>query len=162
ALKRSGERWEAFVLRPGRRPLAALADVLAQIPDAGDAEMIAAALLTQPGLLGARLRARCRRAGGQRHILLFVDQFEELYTLGIDAAERAAFVACLEGAADDASSPLRVMLSIRSDFLDRLASDRRLMNEVTRGLSFLPPMGREALHEALTRPIEAAGYRFES
>src|SRR6185295_1926672 len=29
ALKRSGEPWEAFLLRPGRRPLVALADVLA-------------------------------------------------------------------------------------------------------------------------------------
>src|SRR6185503_5253391 len=33
ALRRSGERWEAFVLRPGRRPLAAFADVLAQFDE---------------------------------------------------------------------------------------------------------------------------------
>jgi WD40 repeat protein/serine/threonine protein kinase len=181
ALKRSGERWEAHVVRPGRRPLAGLADVLAQVadmlaqvaaatpegarpaaPEASAPDALASALRTQPGLLGARLRARCRRQGGRHRILLFVDQFEELYTLGTDPAERAAFVACLEGAADDASSPLRVMLSIRSDFLDRMADDRHFMAEVTRGLVFLPPMGRDGLREALTRPIEAAGHRFES
>jgi len=174
ALKRSGERWEAFLLRPGRRPLAALAEVLTQVSTAApestrtgasepnDPDDLVATLRTQPGLLGARLRARCRRQGTLHRILLFVDQFEELYTLGTDPAERAAFAACIEGAADDASSPLRVILSIRSDFLDRLTEDRKLMTEVIRGLSFLPPVGHEGLREALTRPIEATGYGFES
>jgi WD40 repeat protein len=170
ALKRSGEPWEAFIVRPGRRPLAALADVVAQIAPAtqegalaaSSIEAVLGALPTQPGLVGALLRARCRREGGRHRILLFVDQFEELYTLGADVAERAAFVACLEGAADDASSPLRVMLSLRSDFLYRMAEDRHFLAEVTRGLVFLLPMGRDGLRAALTRPLEVAGYRFEN
>ncbi|AUX40494.1 uncharacterized protein SOCE26_018950 [Sorangium cellulosum] len=175
ALKRSGDRWEAFILRPGRSPLSALADVLLQVaeaesttgpttgsPELPDHDRIVATLRTQPGYLGARLRARCRREGKRRHGLLFVDQFEELYTLGAAAEERATFVACLEGAADDASSPLRVMLAVRSDFLERMSDERGFIRDVTRGLSFLPPMGGECLREALTRPLEAAGYHFET
>jgi serine/threonine protein kinase len=100
ALKRSGERWEAFVLRPGRRPLGAPAEVLAQAAEgspegqghAGAGEL-AAVLREQPGQLGAQLRARCRRRQGR--LVLFVDQFEELYTLDVAAGERAAFQACL-------------------------------------------------------------------
>src|SRR5262249_30598579 len=68
----------------------------------------------------------------------------------------------LAGAADDAGSPLRVVIAIRSDFLDRMAEDRPLRETVTRGLVFLPPMGREELREALVRPIEATGHGFES
>jgi serine/threonine protein kinase/cell division protein FtsB len=170
ALKRSEEPWEAFIVRPGRRPLAALADVLTQVGPAtqdgalavSSTEALLGALPTQPGLVGALLRARCRREDGRHRILLFVDQFEELYTLGADAIERAAFVACLEGAADDASSPLRVMLSLRSDFLYRMAEERHFIAEVTRGLVFLLPMGRDGLRAALTRPLEVAGYRFEN
>ncbi|XXY45167.1 protein kinase [Sorangium sp. So ce269] len=175
ALKGSGGRWEAFVLRPGRRPLSALIDVLVQVagaestssaatgsPELADHDELRATLRTQPGSLGARLRARCRRAGSGLRILVFVDQFEELYTLGAAPEERAAFVACLEAAADDASSPLRVLLAIRSDFLDRMAEDHHFMNDVSRGLWFLPPMGRDGLREALTRPIEAAAHRFET
>ncbi|XXT24106.1 protein kinase [Sorangium sp. So ce429] len=174
ALKRSGDRWDAFILRPGRRPLSALVDVLAQAdePDAAGAgvgsaahagrDELVATLRSEPGHLGARLRARCRREGGRRRVLLFVDQFEELYTLGAAPEERAAFIACLEGAADDASSPVRVALAIRSDFLDRMAEDRHFMAGVTGGLWFLPPMGREGLREALTRPLVATGYRFET
>ncbi|WP_437605225.1 protein kinase [Sorangium sp. So ce834] len=173
ALKRLGDRWEAFILRPGQRPLSALVDVLAQVaeaepasatssPELPDHDELVATLRAQPGSLGARLRARCRREGKRHRILLFVDQFEELYTLGAAAEARAAFIACLAGAADDASSPLRVLLAIRSDFLDRIADDHHFMTEVTRGLSFLPTMGRDGLREALTRPTEAAGHRFET
>ncbi|WP_437679094.1 nSTAND1 domain-containing NTPase [Sorangium sp. So ce131] len=175
ALKRSGDRWEAFVLRPGRSPLSALADVLQEVgeadsttgpttgsPERSDHDRLVATLRAQPGYVGARLRARCRREGKRRRVLLFVDQFEELYTLGASPDERAAFVACLEGAADDASSPLRVVLAVRSDFLERMADDRGFIRDVTRGLSFLPPMGGEGLREALTRPLEATGYHFET
>jgi WD40 repeat protein len=170
ALKRAHEGLEAFVLRPGRRPLGALGEVLAQAAAAGaggaaggaDPEALASALRAQPGLLGARLRARCRGRGAQHRVLLLVDQFEELYTLGAGPAERAAFLDCLEGAADDASSPLRVVLCVRSDFLDRFAEDGSFAAEATRGLILLPPMGSEALRDALVRPVEAAGHRFES
>ncbi|WP_437987849.1 nSTAND1 domain-containing NTPase [Sorangium sp. So ce117] len=177
ALKAAGIRGESFILRPGRRPLYALADVLVQVAEAerrtsataGSPELdlpnhdgLVALLRDEPGSLGARLRARCRRDGPGHRVLLFIDQFEELYTLGAAPEERAAFVACLEGVADDASSPLRVLLAIRSDFLDSLAEHRDFMLDVTRGLSFLPSLGRDGLREALTRPLEAAGYRFET
>ncbi|KYF63228.1 protein kinase, partial [Sorangium cellulosum] len=180
ALKGSGDRWEAFVLRPGRRPLSALADVLTQVaeaerasgatarsdatagsPELPDHDVLVATLRAQPGYLGARLRARCRREGAGRRILLFVDQFEELYTLGAPE-ELAVFISCLEGAADDASSPLRVLLAVRSDFLERMADDHGFISDVTRGLWFLPPMGRAGLREALIGPLEAAGVRFEA
>ncbi|WP_437540591.1 protein kinase [Sorangium sp. So ce367] len=174
ALKRSTARWEMFIVRPGRHPLSALVDVLVQVAEcedagapAGPAELadhdgLVATLRAQPGYLGARLRACCRREGPRHHVLLFVDQFEELYTLGASREERAAFVACLEGVADDASSPLRVLLAIRSDFLDRMAGDHPQLTHVARGLSVLPPIGREGLRDALTRPIDAAGHRFET
>lgn len=167
ALELDGRDVETFVLRPGRRPFAALADILAAFHDTSesveeaDAEAIAATLRTQPGHLGAKLRARCRKRGVDHRIVLLVDQFEELFTQGIDPTERAAFCACIEGVADDASSPLRVIATIRADFLDRVAEDRRFWGEVSRGLVFLPPMTRDGLRDALKKPLESAQYRFE-
>ncbi len=185
ALKRSGEGWDACVMRPGRSPLAALASVLAQLAattrvtgDSGSEPALPALpalsdsaahvtlgplierLRTEPGYLGARLRARA--SSKLRRILVFVDQFEELYTLGVPADERSAFLACLAAVADDAASPLRVILSMRSDFLDRLTEDRHLSAEITRGLVLLPTVGREGLREVLTRPLESYEFRFES
>jgi serine/threonine protein kinase len=117
-------------------------------------------LQVEPGFLGTVLRSRARKRG--QKLLLFIDQFEELYTLNPDADERKAFTACLAGVADDATTPLRVVISIRSDFLDRAAEDPRFMAELSQGLFFLMPPGREALREAIVLPAEMAGYRFEA
>jgi hypothetical protein len=73
-----------------------------------------------------------------------------------------AFTQALTGVADDSAAPLRVVVSMRSDFLDRIAEDQRFMEELSRGLVFLQPPDRNGLREALVAPIEMVGHRFES
>ncbi len=169
ALKSSGEQWEAFVIRPGRNPLSAVAAMMTPmvgstsqtvVDDLKEQAALSARLAREPGHMGQVLRSRAKRS--QTKILLFVDQFEELYTLVPDAAERAAFTACLAGAADDSSAPVRVVLSLRSDFLDRVGEDPQLMGEVMQGLFFLTPPNRDGLRDALVQPAEMAGYQFEN
>ncbi|HWN68078.1 MAG TPA: protein kinase, partial [Haliangium sp.] len=163
ALRQSDAGWQALITRPGRQPLAGLADALLHLSGAtmqASRDWLVARLRDEPGLLGAELRRWAREGAGR--LLIVVDQFEELYTLGADASERAAFLGCLAGVADDAASPLRVALSIRSDFIDRLAENGSFMAEVTAGLVFLAPLGRAGLRTALTEPVHAAGYQFES
>jgi WD40 repeat protein/serine/threonine protein kinase len=178
ALKRSGEGWEAVIMRPGRQPLGAVAEVLLALPgrssemptgrgftrgaDQVPAERddIIARLRTEPGYLGIALRTWARAK--LRRLVLFVDQFEELYTLGASHEERICVIACLSSVADDVTSPLRVILSMRSDFLERLTENRAFLDTVSQGLTFLPPLGRDGLREALMRPVEACDHRFES
>jgi len=169
ALKASGESWECFVIRPGRSPLAAVAAMMTPmvgstsqtvVDDLKEQAALAKRLTKEPGHMGQVLRSRAKRSGTK--IMLFVDQFEELYTLVPDAAERAAFTACLAGAADDSSAPVRVVLSLRSDFLDRVGEDPQLMGEVMQGLFFLTPPNRDGLRDALVQPAEMAGYQFEN
>ncbi len=167
ALKRSGELWETLVIRPGRSPFDALATAIQPMvatatnlaDDLDEQRKLAETLRRQPGQLGHVLRGRARRDG--RRLLLFVDQFEELYTQVADPAERAAFTACLSGVADDATSPLRVVLSIRSDFVDRVAEDQQFVSELTQGLFFLGPPDRDGLRDAIANPAEMAGFTFE-
>ncbi|HLL56268.1 MAG TPA: protein kinase [Myxococcaceae bacterium] len=167
-LKRSGESWEAFVLRPGRHPLAALASLMSPMvssspsveEDVEAQRKLVQRLRDEPGYVGSMLRSRARREG--RQVLLFIDQFEELYTQVSDVAERQAFTACLSSVADDATSPTRVIVSLRSDFLDRVSENERFMAELSQGLVFLGPPNREGLQDALVQPAEMAGYRFET
>jgi WD40 repeat protein len=176
ALKRGGDAWEAFVLRPGPHPLAALAELLLQsswqrttpntdgeadsIPPLGDRDALVERLRREPGLLGVQMRARARRR--MERILLFVDQLEELVTLTAED-EREAFLACLIGAADDASSPLRIIVSVRQDFLDRIAGTQaELADLLSRGTVLVGPMGPSELRDALIKPVERLGYHFES
>ena len=169
ALKASGETWDVVTLRPGRYPLAALATVIERLSTRVGASMTGTVdeqgqlmrrLRNEPGFLGATLRTRAATTGS--HTLLFVDQFEELYTLVPDLEERRAFTAALAAVADDSSAPLRVVVSMRSDFLDRVAEDPRFMEELSRGLVFLSAPDREGLREALEQPVEMIGYKFES
>ncbi|UQA59483.1 WD40 repeat domain-containing serine/threonine protein kinase [Polyangium aurulentum] len=173
ALKRGGDAWAAFVLRPGPRPLAALADLLLQhswqrttdgapdsLPLSGDLASLSNRLRREPGFLGVLVRSRARRR--RERILLFVDQFEEVYTLASED-EREAFLRCLSGAADDPSSPVRVIVSIRHDFLDRVASSASALSElVSRGTVLVGPLDRRGLQSALVTPAEVLSHRFES
>jgi serine/threonine protein kinase len=169
ALKHSGETWETMIIRPGRHPMAALANIVVPMittaasnlsDQVAEHQAALQRLYTEPGYLGTVLRSRAHTS--HRKILLFVDQFEELYTLIRDADERRAFTACLTGMADDALSPLRLVLSIRSDFLDRVAEDRQFMTELSQHLVFVGPPDRSGLREAIVRPAEMMRYRFET
>jgi hypothetical protein len=170
ALRASGEPWEILIARPGRSPLAGLASLMQTITlggggpidgvVGGDHETLTERLRAEPGLFATLLRARARHKG--ERILLFVDQLEELYTLVGDADERLAFAAALAGVADDPSTPLRVVVAMRSDFLDRVAEHAGLLDRLTRGLLFLPPIDRAARRAALVEPLEMVGHTFES
>jgi hypothetical protein len=169
ALRASEDSWEVLTCRPGRDPIAGLATLLQPLTRSDatglDAQMaehqqLAHRLRTEPGFLGTLLRSRARQKRGK--ILLFVDQFEELYTLVGDPTERQTYAACLAGVADDPSTPLRVVVSMRADLLDRVAESRAFMDRLGPGLLFLAPMDRDGTRAALTEPLELAGYRFEN
>ncbi len=67
ALKASGDAWECLIVRPGRQPLAALASTLEQLREIAGRRtrhrtaICAQRLRREPGVLGARLRARARK-----------------------------------------------------------------------------------------------------
>ncbi len=180
ALEHAGESWTGIVVRPGRRPLGALAQALMSylpgdtsfgnsavatrvssgVSGAMTVEDLAARLAAEPGYLGRILRSHAHHRG--QRVLLFVDQFEELYTLVADPRERLLFTSCLASAADDAGAPIRVVITIRSDFIDRVAEDAYFMAELARSLFFLASPSRDSLREALVEPAAQAGYQFES
>jgi eukaryotic-like serine/threonine-protein kinase len=165
ALKGDGKSWDIRTLRPGPAPLASLAAHMADlVSHGGDRELakhddLVTRFVNEPGYFGTRLREHA--AGRNTNILLFIDQFEELYTLGADPAERGTFTDCLAALADDQGGPIRVVLTMRSDFLDRLVEHREFLDEVTRGLVFLEALAAPALREALVQPVAMRGYRFE-
>jgi hypothetical protein len=120
---------------------------------------VAQQMIANPGYLGEILRWRATNFRSK--VLLYVDQFEELYTLVPDPQLRSAFVTCLRAAADDPSSPVRVVVSLRSDFLDRVAEDREFITVLASGMHYLLPLGRGGLWNAIAKPAELAGHVFE-
>ncbi|HEU4616144.1 MAG TPA: protein kinase [Kofleriaceae bacterium] len=159
AVRSAGGSWQVHVLRPGRVPVHRLANVL-EDATGQDGSALMAQLVEAPGLFGATLRAAALRRNA--NILVVVDQLEELFTLCDSDQVRRMFLAALLGAADDPTSPVRVVLSMRADFLDRLAGHQYVLAELSRGMFFLTAPDQDNLRETLVRPAELAGYAFES
>jgi eukaryotic-like serine/threonine-protein kinase len=140
--------WKVLVLRPGGSPFASLAAALG----VGCVDEVAASLRAAPDRLSVLLGDVAARFGGK--LLVFVDQFEEVFTLARD--EAVAVCDCLAGAAL-ADEPWRVVLTLRDDFLGRLAESARMRAHLG-GLLVLPPLSTADLRAAITRPLANAGY----
>jgi hypothetical protein len=160
AVRATADNWEVRVLRPGHKPLQRLASVLDDLlPTGKPGSDMLAQLHSSPGLFGELIRLSAIRR--DQRVMIVVDQLEEMFTLCDDAEERRLFLTALLAAADDASAPVRVVLSMRADFLDRLGFHKPFLAELTRGLLFLSAPDENNLREALLRPAEIAGYGFE-
>jgi len=146
------EREAGFVgvtIVPGARPLTTLATAL-------DSPGLVDALVDDP----AELARTLRRVAGAGGLLLFIDQLEELVTLG-DPGEVAALAAGL-ARLDGGVPGVRVIATARADFLSRLAALPQLGPELARLLYFVAPLPAERLREVIVGPAQAAGVRFES
>ncbi|PID38815.1 MAG: hypothetical protein CSB49_03650 [Proteobacteria bacterium] len=119
---------------------------------------LAGELAETPSRLGLELRQLAERLGAR--VLLFVDQLEELYTQVEDPELRRRFTSALHNAADDPHDPVRVVITLRDDFLGRVAEGqdaRRLLSRVT----VLRSPDRAALRAILSRSADAFGFRYE-
>jgi formylglycine-generating enzyme required for sulfatase activity len=144
-----GGAWQALTVVPGRHPLAALASAV------GD-PALAARLHEAPALLARELR----RYAGDRGLIVFIDQLEELITLG-DPGEVAALDGGLAAIADGVPG-LRLLATVRADFLARISTLPGLGLDLSRLLYFLRPLPPERLRDVIVGPAATAAARFES
>jgi WD40 repeat protein len=145
--------WGVVSMRPGRSPLVQLAS---QLANAG----IAAGDVAGDDLavLADRMRRAAATAGG---ILLVVDQFEELLTLGCPPGERERFVQVLLAMTGATDAALGVVITLRDDFLIRVEQLPGLGPALARGIQLLGPLAAPALERILVEPARRAGFEFE-
>ncbi|MFF4062474.1 helix-turn-helix domain-containing protein [Streptomyces sp. NPDC001668] len=96
--------------------------------------------------------------GPERFVV--VDQFEEIFTLCRDRADRWRFVDRLLAARDPASR-LRVVIAVGGSFLPRCAQHDGLAHALRHHALAVRPMTRAELQEAVVKPATAAGLRVE-
>ncbi|GAB4528060.1 MAG: hypothetical protein OHK0046_46530 [Anaerolineae bacterium] len=92
-------------------------------------------------------------------LLLFIDQFEELFTLA-NAEHAAPFAAMLAGAAKCAR--LRVVVTMRHDFYQSAVEIADLAELLRAGSFPLSAPRRDALRQMIERPAERAGLQLEA
>ncbi|MFF1304208.1 helix-turn-helix domain-containing protein [Streptomyces sp. NPDC058307] len=92
--------------------------------------------------------------------VVIVDQFEEVFTLCHDPAERARFIDLLLTARQP-ESRLRVLLAVRGDFYGRCAEHRGLADALRDANLLTGAMSRTELRDAVVKPATAAGLTVE-
>ncbi len=142
------DRWVTVVMRPGEHPAQALnVALLPALPPAVTADLTG----------GEPLLTQLAQIPDRPHVLVVVDQAEELFTVCTDDAERAVFVDGLVAAAADPSGRIDVVLTVRADYYGRFAGDQRLASAIAANQVLVGPMTAEEYRRAITRPAQRHG-----
>ena len=99
------------------------------------------------------------RPAGAR-IVWVIDQFEEVFTLCRNDAERTQFIANLLHASGSDGRAV-VIITLRADFYHRCAAHAEFAARVAANQFLVGPMDREALQQAIEEPARLAGLEFE-
>jgi formylglycine-generating enzyme required for sulfatase activity len=164
----TGTVWDFVTMRPGDRPLHALAaamvPLLAPEMTATDqlAEIGKLAGYFREGTVGLRdvVERVLKRQPGTDRVLLIADQWEELYTVSTHEKDVRQFIDTVLDAT--ATVPISLVLAVRGDFYGRVLSYRSLVDRLGDCILNLPPMNRDELQEVITKPADKLGLIFQS
>jgi WD40 repeat protein/class 3 adenylate cyclase len=137
------ERWTHVTMRPGAYPMGELRRVLGSNKE----QPLEASLATTPE---------------DGRLVLVIDQFEEVFTLCGDEAERAAFVDALIGPALRSPERVVVVPSIRGDHFAHVATYPEFAESLAANTVLVGPLSRDELRRAIELPARRAGLRIES
>ncbi|MCA9909772.1 MAG: SUMF1/EgtB/PvdO family nonheme iron enzyme, partial [Anaerolineae bacterium] len=153
-------QWHGLRFTPGEvndNPFDALAARLAPMVGRIPRD-VSAALAKEPSALLEMLDEALASRPDWAQALLFIDQFEELFTL-CAVHYRAPFIALLMAVSK--SERTNAVLTLRADFYARCVQDAALRQLLEAGTFPLSTPGQAALYEMITRPAERAGLAFE-
>ncbi|WP_017318320.1 nSTAND1 domain-containing NTPase [Mastigocladopsis repens] len=114
--------------------------------------------------LGKLLEALTRQQQQNKPYVLFIDQFEEVFTLCQDDEERKSFIRLVIEQVNTAERHTRVIIAIRGDFLNRCAEYLdvvALINRVPPTTYMVTPMSLVELEQAIEKPAQLHGVTFE-
>ncbi len=123
-----------------------------------DPEGLASRLRMYPDTLNLALQRIAERADAP--VLLIVDQLEEIHTQVEDEETRRAFMQAVCTAAGDPDVRVRVVLTLRDDFLGRLAYGAEVRDVLGR-VTVMRKLDEEALLEILVQPLHQVDHRFD-
>lgn len=155
ARARRDHRWAPLLFTPGPHPLEECAARLSARVN-GSAVAIHRDLSTDSRALHLTVLQALHDEPPDVDLLLVVDQFEEVFTLCPDRAQRAAFITALLAAAQAANSRTRVVLGVRADFYQHCSEFPELVAALPDGQMLVGPMTTDELRRAVSLPAARA------
>lgn len=155
-------QWDIRILTPSAHPLDALAVSLTREAESVSAiTTLRADLLQDPNSLSLVAR-RVLAQNNKKHLLLVIDQFEEVFTQCRQDDERRAFIENLLYAIDSADpQPITILLTLRADFYSQLAFQDHLRELVSQNQEFIGAMSREELARAILQPATLGNWKVQ-
>ena len=152
----SSDTWQVLLLTPGRDPIAELYFQVTRTSPSIKASLSLEDLIAHPTMA----RHLSGANGSEQHLVLCIDQFEELFTLAPEAQHRK-FVEALSAMTDPADSRVRVVIAVRADFYAACAQIPWLAESITRNQVLVGPMTGPELRRAISEPVRPAGMYLE-
>lgn len=155
------DRWIYESLKPGRDPIQELVRVASSISGsltAGDD--IRTRGLTDPTILH-RWADIALKDDRTRRVVIFVDQFEEIFTQTAQESVRVAFLNLLTTAATVEDGRVTVLFALRSDFVSNCAAYPELNRLVSRQFIQVGAMAPDELVSAIARPALEVGLQID-
>ncbi|GJM63437.1 hypothetical protein [Persicobacter diffluens] len=154
------EAWLILNYRFGDHPVRALSQLLAEKMEQEGMEVsvegLEENLLHDKDSLRDVLQKLKDKTG--KRILLFIDQFEELFRFRVNQEEEAYFfVEMLLHCQQAEEHPLYTVLTIRSDFVGDCAQFPNLTQEINKSQFLIPQMTREERRRAIEQPLKYIG-----
>ncbi len=145
------EHWRVAVMRPGESPAHEVVHVMSRVvPEAAEG-----------AAPDAGYEERLDRLPDGVRLVLVVDQFEELFTICRDEAERSKFIRMLVDLVRDPPARVLVVLTVRADFYGRCGEYRDLADMLGSSNVLVGPLTSDELSRAVELPARAGGLRAE-
>jgi WD40 repeat protein/serine/threonine protein kinase/DNA-binding XRE family transcriptional regulator len=163
ALRRGGlpgsDNWFIVEMIPGAFPLEELESALLRVAVNPPETLLNQLREDKRGLLRAVLR--CLPYDPNVELVLVIDQFEEVFTLVQEEATRAHFLDLLLTAALDERSRIRIVLTLRADFIDRPLNYVDFGEVLRQRLEMVLPLTPDELEQAIVKPAERINLEIE-
>ena len=170
----AGSHWQIALFRPGNNPIGNMAKALSRMELFNTKENDEAMQVMQHGIIDATLRRSTKglvkiiesaQPEEDQHVLIIVDQFEELFRFNkreqnskhAGKRDAMAFVNLLLYAAQQKDIPLYIAITMRSDFLGDCTQFSGLPEAINKSQYLIPRMSREERKAAITGPVAIGG-----
>jgi hypothetical protein len=163
-LRKQAKTWSIMAFRLSGNPMVSLVSALSRliIPPAPSIAQLQAIPKLLSAVEGGQLPYVLQQVtDNSPYTLLFIDQFEELYTLCNNYRQRSSFLDALVETATLHPETLKIVVSLRADFLNRVYAHRRFTDAIQDADVKVGPMTEMELTQVIEGPAALMNVGFE-
>jgi len=149
--------WKILTTRPGISPISTLSAKLSKL----GLELTDLKSELEKDIEYLSKLLRMFAIANSSKVLIVVDQFEEIFTLCLNRQEQKLYVEALVSLARSEEDPIRVVLTMRDDFLVRAKELNSLKDRLNQSIEILTTPDSTQLLRILVLPARRIGYEFE-